>query len=256
MKIALVTGSRKGIGFATGKMLAENGYRVIFSSRTDAAEIADTLKNIAELPNECYYIQCDISKEEDRKGIFDAIIEKEGRLDVLVNNAGVAPLVRRDLLEATQESFDRVLGINLYGTFFMCQEGARHMLDMKEKLDSDYSPKIINISSISAYTPSPNRPEYCVSKSGISMITMLFADRLAESGIGVFEVRPGIVETDMTKGVHEKYRHLIENGVTPIRRFGQPEDIAKTVLAACSGLLDFTIGQVLNADGGFHIRSM
>lgn len=130
------------------------------------------------------------------------------------------------------------------------------MLDMKEKLDSDYSPKIINISSISAYTPSPNRPEYCVSKSGISMITMLFADRLAESGIGVFEVRPGIVETDMTKGVHEKYRNLIENGVTPIRRFGQPEDIAKAVLAACSGLLDFTIGQVLNADGGFHIRSM
>lgn len=255
MKVALVTGSRRGIGFGIACLLAENGYRVIFSSRTDEKELGETLDKIRALPNGCYYLKCDISKTEDRAAILDQIVEREGRLDVLVNNAGVAPLVRADLLETTQESFDRVLGTNLYGTFFMSQEAAKRMILLRKTL-GDYKPRIINISSISAYTSSTNRPEYCISKSGIAMTTQLFADRLAEEGISVYEVRPGIVETDMTKVVHERYAKLIEEGLTPIRRFGQPEDIARAVLAACSGLMDFTIGQVIDADGGFHLRRM
>ena len=208
------------------------------------------------MPNGCYYLACDISSNRDRQEVFRKIIAREGRLDVLVNNAGVAPLVRQDLLETTAESFERVLNINLFGTFFMCQEAARHMVVLKQTLNGDYAPRIINISSISAYTSSTNRPEYCISKAGISMITTLFADRLAEDGIRVFEIRPGIIATDMTEGVHEKYAKLIDDGILPIRKFGEPEDVANAVLAACSGLLDYTTGQVINADGGFHIRRM
>lgn len=256
MKIALVTGSRKGIGFATAKLLSQNGYRVIFSSRTPYEQLGETAEEIKKLPGDCYYLPCDVSRPEDRKAIFDEIAAREGRLDVLVNNAGVAPLVRQDLLETTEESFRRVLDINLYGTFFMCQEGARRMLEFQTSLEAGYTPRIVNISSVSAYTSSVNRPEYCISKAGISMTTTLFADRLAEDGIKVFEVRPGIIATDMTEKVHEKYDRLIKEGITPIRRFGQPEDVARAVLAACSGLLDFSAGQVLNADGGFQIRRM
>ena len=174
----------------------------------------------------------------------------------MVNNAGVAPNVRLDLLETTEESFDRLMGINLKGTFFMCQLAANTMIEMQQQGLEDYTPRIVNISSMSAYTSSVNRGEYCISKAGISMTTQLFADRLAEYGIPVFEVRPGIIQTDMTAGVSEKYQKLIEGGVTPIRRFGQPADVANCVAAAVSGLLDFATGQVLNADGGFHIRRL
>lgn len=256
MKTALVTGSRKGIGFATAKLLAQNGYRVILSSRTPENQIGAVREEIAAWPNECYYLPCDVSNAADRTEIFDRIIQREGRLDVLVNNAGIAPKIRQDLLETTEESFQHVLGTNLYGTFFMCQQGACRMLELRERLTEEYQPRIINISSISAYTSSTNRPEYCISKAGISMTTTLFSDRLADTGIKVFEIRPGIIDTDMTEGVHEKYSRMIQEGITPIRRFGQPEDVANAVLAACSGLLDFSMGQILNADGGFSIRRM
>lgn len=256
MRIAFVTGSRKGIGFSIGKKLAESGYRVVFSGSTEADRLGKTANEISALPNACYYLKCDISKEEDRKNAINGILEKEGRLDVLVNNAGVAPLVRQDILDTTGESFERVLKINLAGTFFMCQEAARAMIQVKKKQPGEYSPRIINISSISAYTSSVNRPEYCISKAGIAMVTTLFADRLAAEGIRVFEVRPGIIATDMTQGVHEKYETMIEGGLLPIRKFGEPEDVSGAVLAACSGLLDYTTGQVLNADGGFHIRRL
>ncbi|MDD2960112.1 MAG: 3-ketoacyl-ACP reductase [Lachnospiraceae bacterium] len=256
MKIALVTGSRKGIGFEIASLLAKNDYRVIFSSRTPAAELGETLNAIRTMPNGCYYLPCDISKETDRKHLLDEIEGREGRFDLLVNNAGVAPLVRQDLLDTTVESFDRVCRINLYGTFFMCQQAAKRMVDMKKAIQEEYQPRIVNISSVSAYTSSVNRPEYCISKAGIAMITKLFADRLADEGIPVFEVRPGIIDTDMTKCVHGKYEEMIKNGITPIRRFGLPEDVAKAVLASCSGLLDFSTGQILNADGGFHLRRM
>jgi len=240
-KIALVTGSTRGIGKAIAEALARDGYTVVRSG-TGPMEGTD-------------YIPCDISNAEDRGRIFDEIHRRYSRLDLLVNNAGVAPLERLDLLQTTEESFRRVLDINLQGTFFMCQRAANTMLGLLDTL-ADYHPRIINISSISAYTSSVSRGEYCVSKAGVSMVTQLFADRLAGHGIPVFEVRPGVILTDMTAPVREKYQALIDGGLTPIRRFGQPEDVADCVLALCSGRLDFAAGQVLNADGGFHLRRL
>lgn len=253
-KIALVTGSRRGIGLGIARALGREGYFVVLSATTPADE-----EIVGKLSSEgigCVYIPCDISKTEDRARLLDRIIEDYGRLDLLVNNAGVAPKVRLGILETTEESFDRLMDVNLKGTFFMCQLGANRMISLLGQGLEDYTPRIVNISSMSAYTSSVNRGEYCISKAGISMTTQLFADRLAEYGIPVFEVRPGIIMTDMTAGVAERYQKLIDEGVTPIRRFGQPEDVADCVLAAASGRLDFATGQVLNADGGFHIRRL
>ena len=260
-KVAAVTGARRGIGLGIAKRFLQEGYKVLLA----AASPGEAAKELIEELNLQYgragsrpalYLQCDISEKEDRKRLFSFAEETYGRLDVLVNNAGVAPSVRLDVLETTEESFERLMRINLEGTFFMCQQGANLMRQMQKKGLEDYEPRIVNISSMSAYTSSTNRGEYCVSKAGISMVTKLFADRLAEEGIGVFEVRPGIIATDMTEKVHEKYDKLIREGVTPIRRFGRPEDVADCVWAAASGLLDFATGQVLNADGGFHIRRL
>ena len=167
-----------------------------------------------------------------------------------MNNAGVAPLKRRDILDMEEESFDRVLGVNLKGTLFLCQGAAKMMLRDKALL-TDYAPRIINIGSLSAYTASTSRGEYCISKAGVSMVTKLFADRLAPAGIPVFEVRPGIIATDMTQVVHEKYQRMIDEGLLPVPRFGQPEDVARMVLACCSGLLDYSAGQVLDAWRGY-----
>ena len=248
MKIAIVTGSTRGIGRGIAEALGHEGYQVIYSgTRAEAPE---------NLPEGAVYIGCNISDSEQRRHLISEVEARFGRIDVLVNNAGMAPRVRRDILETTEESFDEVLGVNLKGTFFLCQLAANAMIRMQEKGLDDYSPRIVNIGSMSAYTSSPSRPEYCISKAGIGMVTALFADRLCEYGIPVFEVRPGIVETDMTSVVHEKYEKLIAEGITPIRRFGKPADVAKMVVAACSGLLDFTSGQVLNADGGFHLRRL
>ena len=248
MKTALVTGSSRGIGRAIADLLHDNGYTVIYTG-TRAERPAD-------LPEDRVYLPLNIADGAQRQAAIDDVISRFGRLDVLVNNAGVAPLERRDLLEMTEESFDRVLGINLKGTLFMCQAAAKTMLAGKEQLGEDYHPRIVNIGSMSAYTSSTSRGEYCISKAGIGMVTKLFADRLAEEGIPVFEVRPGIIETDMTHVVHGKYQKMIEDGLLPIKRFGQPEDVAKMVLACCSGLLDYSVGQVLDADGGFALRRL
>ena len=248
MKVAIVTGSTRGIGAGIAKALVEAGYRVVFSGTRPTHELT--------LPDGCCYIGCDVSQANQRQTLIEETLNRYGRLDVLVNNAGVAPLTRMDLLETTEESFDRVLGINLKGMFFLSQLAARAMLACKARGLEDYAPRIVNVSSISAYTASINRGEYCVSKAGIAMVTQLFADRLAGEGIPVFEIRPGIIETDMTQAVHAVYEKRISEGVTPIRRFGTPQDVANAVLAACSGLLDFTTGQVLNADGGFHLRRL
>lgn len=255
-KVAAVTGSRRGIGLGIAKKLAEAGYTVILSDISPAEENVSLVEEFRSKGYDAEYIKCDISSEEDREAFVKYIEEKYGRLDVHVNNAGVAPNVRLDILETTIESFRRLMKINLEGTFFMCQLVANAMIRMKEKNLEDYNPRIINISSISAYTSSTNRGEYCISKAGISMITKLFADKLAEYGIPVFEVRPGIIMTDMTAGVKDRYEKLIAEGITPIKRFGQPEDVANCVMAAVSGYLDFATGQVLNADGGFHIRRL
>ena len=248
MKVAIVTGSTRGIGRGIADALRGEGYQVIYSGTRQTPAVA--------LPEDAIYIGCNIADSDQRRNLVDEVLQRFGRLDVLVNNAGMAPRVRRDILEATEESFDEVLGVNLKGTFFMCQLAANAMLELQRQNLEDYAPRIVNIGSMSAYTSSTSRGEYCISKAGIGMVTQLFADRLASAGIPVFEVRPGIIATDMTEIVHEKYEKLIAEGLTPIQRFGQPADVAKMVVACCSGLLDFTSGQVLNADGGFHLRRL
>ena len=237
-KIAAVTGSTRGIGFAITEELKQNGWKVY---RTGTRKRPD-LSN---------YIKCDISKPSDRQNFLDEIISNEGRIDLLVNNAGVAPEKRLDILDTTFESFQRLIDINLAGTFFLCQLFANQMIKQ-----GGAGCRIINITSISSYTSSVSRGEYCISKAGLSMVTSLFADRLAEYGIGVFEIRPGIIFTDMTAAVKDKYEALIADGLTPTKRMGVPEDVAKCVMAVANGHLDFCTGQVLNADGGFHIRRL
>ena len=254
-KIAIVTGSRRGIGLATVKKLMSDGYTAVLCDVVEKEEVKDLLAELNR-HGEADYFRCDISVPEDREALMDAVVEKYGRIDALVNNAGVACKQRLDILETTVESVERLLRINLEDTFFMCQAGAKRMIAMKKAGLPDYNPHIVNIASMSSYTSSVSRGEYCMSKAGISMVTKLFADRLAEENISVFEVRPGIIMTDMTAVVKEKYEKLIAEGVTPIRRFGQPEDVANCVSAACSGLLDFGTGTVLNADGGFHIQRL
>ena len=248
MKTALVTGSSRGIGRAIADMLYDNGYTVIYSGTKP--------QRPDNLPPERDFFPCDIADAAQRQAAIAHVLDRYGRLDLLVNNAGVAPLVRRDLLEMDEESFDRVIGINLKGTLFMCQLAAKAMLAGKEQDLPDYHPRIVNTGSVSAYTSSTSRGEYCISKAGLGMVTKLFADRLAAEGIPVFEVRPGIIDTDMTKVVHEKYDRLIRDGLLPIPRFGKPEDVAKMVLACASGLLDYSAGQVLDADGGFALRRL
>lgn len=254
-KIAIVTGARRGIGLAIAKKMMLDGYTVVMCAVTGENEVIDLMQEMNKI-GEAYYCKCDISIEKDRESLFQKVMEKYGRIDLLVNNAGIACKERLNILETTIESFERLIKINCEGTFFMCQRAANKMLECKKKNLENYYPRIVNISSISAYTSSVLRGEYCISKAGISMITKLFADELADKGIPVFEVRPGIIATDMTQIVHKKYENLIEQGVTPIRRFGQPEDVANCVSAACSGLLDFGTGTILNADGGFHIRRL
>ncbi len=248
MKTALVTGSSRGIGRGIADLLSENGYTVIYSATRE--------ERPASLKKDADYIACDISKACQREAAVRCVLERYGRLDLLVNNAGVAPLERMDLLDMTEESFDRVLGINLKGTMFMCQLAARAMIEGLKRDFPDYRPRIVNVGSISAYTSSVSRGEYCISKAGVGMVTKLFADRLAAEGIPVFEVRPGIIDTDMTRVVHEKYERMIAEGLLPVRRFGKPEDVAKMVLACASGLLDYAAGQVLDADGGFALRRL
>jgi len=255
-KVAIVTGSRRGIGLGIAKELAQNGYTVIMSATADERQASSVTDSLKKEGLSVEYVQCDISDKQQRDNLFSKVMEKYNRIDVLVNNAGVAPKRREDILIASEEDFDRLIEINLKGTFFMTQTAANLMIDALKKGMENYNPRIINIGSISAYTSSPERSGYCISKAGVSMITQLFADRLAEYGIPVFEVRPGIILTDMTAVVKDKYEKLIAEGITPIKRFGKPEDVAKCVMAACSGMLDFATGQVINADGGFHIRRL
>ncbi len=255
-KTAVVTGSNRGIGFACAKAFAKENYTVILSDIVDDTGAEKSVAEIRQMGAECEYIKCDISESFERENLLNRVAAKYGRIDVLVNNAGVGLLKRTDILQTTEESFDRLIRINLKGTFFMCQACANIMIERKSRLGDEYRPRIINISSVSSYASSVSRGEYCISKTGISMTTKLFADRLAEYNIPVFEVQPGIILTDMTEAVKDKYQKLIDEGITPTKRFGMPEDVANCVMAACGGLLDFSTGQVLNADGGFSIRRL
>ena len=243
-KVALVTGVASGIGRASAEILLKNGIAVVGLSRRSEME--------NPLEGDFTYVSGDVSSTEDRKRFVNTALEKYGRIDILVNVAGVAPKVRADLLTMTEESYDYVMNINTKGTMFLTQLAANEMI----KNEGDQKGSIVNISSLSAYTSSTNRGEYCISKAGVSMITKLFADRLAEYGIMVNEVRPGIIATDMTSKVQEKYDNLIDGGLLPIKRWGKPEDIASAVYALCSGALPYMTGQSLDVDGGFHIRRL
>ena len=249
-KTVIVTGASRGIGRATSLKLAADGFAVVAAARGDAEKAAEYVGELQKLSPESVYVSADISSEEDRRRLVDTAFDRFGGLDILVNNAGVAPTERRDILEMTEESMQRLLDINLKGTFFLTQYAANRMLAAK------CGEMIINVTSMSAYTASINRGEYCISKAGLSMATELFAARLAECGINVYEIRPGIIRTDMTAAVTEKYEALIAGGLLPISRMGTPEDIARAVAAVASGALPYSTGEVINVDGGFHIRTL
>lgn len=240
---AVVTGGSRGIGLAVVKRLIDSGYKCLVAARSETDEI-----KVLAAEGKAEFIKCDISDKADRENLR-ARMEKEKTVDLLVNCAGVAPKIRKDMLEITEEDFDYVLNINQKGTFFISQAAANIMKNQGFG-------RIVFISSVSSYTASTERAEYCISKASISMFTKLYAARLAEYGVSVFEVSPGIIETDMTKVVKGKYEKLIDSGLTPIKRMGQPEDVAAAVEAAASGKLDFCTGTVLNADGGFSVRRL
>ena len=254
-RVALVTGASRGIGKAITLALAQSGLDVVINYASQLGAAEQVQKEATRLGVRAELLQADISQTTNHARVMEWLNAKFGRLDVLVNNAGVAPKVREDMLIASEESFDRLVNINLRGPYFLTQRLSRWMVDLRRTLP-DYSPMIVNISSVSAYASSPNRADYCLTKAGIAMMTQLFAHRLAEFGIPVFEIRPGIIETDMTAGVKEKYDRLIADGLTPIPRWGKPEDVAKAVTAIAHGSFPFSTGEVFNVDGGFHMRRL
>ncbi len=253
-KTAIVTGGSRGIGFAIARRLGLDGFAVVIFATTPEEKNRENLKLLEADGTEYHYVQGNIGSTEDRRRLVDEAVSRFGGVHVLVNNAGVAPKVRGDLLEMTEESFDYVVGINTKGTMFLTQAVANQML--KQPKVGKKRGTIVNVSSCSAEVSSVNRGEYCVSKAGVSMLTTLYADRLAREDILVHEVRPGVISTDMTAGVHEKYESLIEQGVFPIARWGTPEDVAAAVSAFCGDAFLYTTGNYIDIDGGFHIKRL
>jgi len=251
MKIAIVTGAAGGIGYAVTERFINNGYAVVGMNRRDYETVKDKFERFGD---RFTYVQGDLSSGEARKELVDTAVKKYGRIDVLVNVAGVAPRVRADMLEMTEESYDYVMSINSKGTFFLTQAVANVM--RAQNAENGVRGYIVNISSISAYTSSVNRAEYCISKAGVSMMTKLFADRLSSEGIPVNEICPGIIYTEMTEKVKEKYDALIEGGLVPQGRWGFPDDIAKAVMALSDGTFGYTTGESIIVDGGMHIQKL
>ena len=260
--VALVTGASRGIGRGIAVELARLGWSVVinFAGNTAAAEECHELCRAASPPSAgARFITCqaDISRREDRARLLATAVSAFGWIDLLVNNAGVAPLERKDVLETGEESFDRLMAVNVKGPFFLTQAAANLWLARAPELESrPRRPKIVIISSLSAYAAGITRAEYCISKAALSMLTPLFAVRLAEQGINVYELRPGIVKTDMTEAVQAKYEKLIAEGLTPIKRWGTPEDVGRAVAAIAEDRFPFSTGEVINVDGGFHIRQL
>jgi NAD(P)-dependent dehydrogenase (short-subunit alcohol dehydrogenase family) len=241
--VAIVTGASRGIGRGIAEELTSTHYVIgTYRGRRDAAE---SLRDATG----CEITQCDVSVPDDRAALIELARAKFGRLDLLVNNAGVTQRVRADVVEASEESFDELLAINLKGPHFLTQLAARWMLEQGRG-------RIVFISSISAYAGSVNRAEYCVSKAALSMSAQIYAQRLAPHGVLVFEIRPGIIRTDMIATVEKLYEERIAGGLLPQRRMGEAADVARAVRAIADGLLDYAAGQVLNIDGGFHLRGL
>lgn len=254
-KVAIVTGASRGIGQGIAYQLAKVGWQVAINDVSSVEKQAETLEMVREAGSDGITIQGDITKAADREALNQAVLDTYGRIDMLVNNAGIGPRVRMDMMEMSEESMREVLEVNLYGTFFLTQLTAKNMMKLIAEGKMDRG-RIVNISSISAYTSSTSRAEYCVSKAAVSMMTTLYADRLAEESINVYEIRPGIIKTPLTEIVSEKYDRLIADGVTPIKRWGYPEDIGLAIAAVASDYFPFSTGQVFNVDGGFHIQRL
>jgi NAD(P)-dependent dehydrogenase (short-subunit alcohol dehydrogenase family) len=262
-RVALITGASRGIGRGIALELSRLGYDLVVNYAGNVGAAEQTARQCVSAAGLLGKIvraetcQADLSQNADRRKLVDFTRQTFGRLDLLVNNAGVAPNVRADILEAGEESFDRLIAINVKGPYFLTQLVAKWMIEqIQHPASSIQHPKIITVSSISAYTASTNRGDYCVSKAALSMLTPLFASRLAANGINVYEIRPGVIATDMTASVKEKYDKLIGEGLTPIPRWGAPEDIGKAVVAIAQDLFPFSTGEVINVDGGFHLRRL
>lgn len=259
-KTALVTGAGQGIGRGIVLQLARDGYQVVINDivadeKNKESGAYEVLQRVNEIGTKGLVLQTDISSTADRRKMLQTVKDTFGRLDLLVNNAGVAPKERKDILEASEESFDRLIDINLKGPYFLTQIFANYMAALKEQGLVE-TPRIVFITSISAYTSSPFRGEYCVSKAGLSMAAKLFADRLAEFNIPVLEIQPGIIQTPMTSVVQAKYDKMIQEGLLPTKRWGLPEDIGKVVSAFGRGDLDYSTGQCIEVGGGFGIKRL
>lgn len=253
-KVAIITGAGRGIGFEIAHRLGTDGMKVVLAATSPIERYKENFALLTSEQISWIYVQADISKGADRQKLVEKALNAYGAIHVLVNNAGVAPAERRDLLEMTEESFDRVMGINTKGTMFLTQLVSKQML--KQPYEGGIRGSIINISSCSAEVSSVNRGEYCVSKAGVSMLTSLYADRLAKEGVLVNEIRPGVIVTDMTKAAKEKYDRLISGGMFPLSRWGTTEDVASAVSAFAKGYFPYTTGSYIDVDGGFHIKRL
>lgn len=254
-RVALITGGTRGIGLGIAKALSSEGINLALCGVRPESQLGSTLSTLQGNGIEVFYCKCDLSESFEREEMIKRISEHYGRLDILINNAGVAPLERKDLLEATEESYERVMRINLQGPYFLTQAIARWMIVQKED-HPDRTPCIINVTSVSSTVASTNRGEYCISKAGLSMSTQLWAVRLADYGISVYEIRPGIIRTDMTGGVIEKYDRLIEKGLLLQSRWGMPEDVGRAAAMLVRGSLGYSTGQVIMVDGGMTINRL
>ena len=261
-RVAIITGASRGIGRGIAVELASIGFDVVVNyagnqeaaketaAACEAAGQARGHKTRAEI------CQGDVGVDADRRGLIDFTRKTFGRLDLMVNNAGITSIGRSDILAATEENFDKLMAINLKGPFFMSQLAANWMIEQRQELGDAFQPKIITISSISAYAVSTNRADYCMAKAALGMMTKLYATRLADEGILVYEVCPGVIESDMTAPVRAKYDQAIEDGLSPIRRWGRPDDVGRAVTALAQDSFPFSTGEVINVDGGFHIRRL
>lgn len=254
--MALVTGGTRGIGLGVAQELAASGIDLALGGRRAEKDVADVVRALEKQGSAVVYCRGDVASAAEREAIVEAVRQRFGRLDVLVNNAGAAPQVRTDILEASEESFDQMIGINLKGPYFLTQRVARWMVEQHES-DPAFSGVIVNMSSVSATEASVNRGDYCLAKAGVAMATQLWAARLAEHGIAVYEVRPGIIHTDMTAPVAEKYDKLIfEGDLTVEKRWGEPEDVGRAVGVLARGELSYATGNVIMVDGGLTLRRL
>ncbi len=255
IKVAIITGSGRGIGRGIAIQLARKGWKIVINDIGNPEMPTETLDLVRKEGSDGLIILADITTAAGRQRIVDETIKEYGQIDLLVNNAGIGPRVRMDMLEISEQSMNEVLAVNTVGPYFLTQLVSKKMIELisQKRIESG---KIVNIGSISAYTSSTSRAEYCISKAALAMNTLLYADRLAGEGINVYEIRPGIIKTPLTEIVKDKYDKLIAEGILPIKRWGLPEDIGKAIVAIAEGYLPYSTGQIIDVDGGFHIHRL